>query len=65
MLKQGVPYAVLAAFSTTLMLVGVLTFPIEKEYLGIKVTIIRNIIGFIMSVVVALIIGFFYKEIIL
>ncbi len=39
---QGVSYAVLAAFTMTLMNVGVVTFPLEKSYLGVRVTLIRN-----------------------
>ena len=40
LLKKGVAYMVLSAFTTTLMMVGVLTYPIERHYLGAKVTII-------------------------
>ena len=47
LLKKGVPYMVLSAFSTTLMMVGVLSYPVEKEYFGTKVTIIRNVISFL------------------
>jgi len=54
---------VLAAFTTTLMMVGVLTYPIEKEYFGIKVTIIRNTISFFIALVVAVIIGIFFGEV--
>jgi len=63
LLKKGVLYMVLAAFTTTLMMVGVLTYPIEKEYLGIKVTIIRNAISFFIALVVAVMIGIFFGEI--
>ena len=38
LLKKGVLYMVLSAFTTTLMMVGVLTYPIEKEYFGIAIT---------------------------
>jgi uncharacterized membrane protein YraQ (UPF0718 family) len=62
LLQKGVSYMVLAAFSTALMLVGVLTYPIEKAYFGRKVTIIRNIICLILSLLVALMIGLIYKE---
>ena len=61
--EKGVSYTVLSAFSTTLMMVGVVTFPIEKEYLGVKVTIIRNIISFCIALCVALMTGFFFGEI--
>lgn len=60
--QQGVPFMVLAAFTSTLMLVGIFTFPIEKQYFGVKVTIIRNIICFIIAIIVALITGFFFGE---
>lgn len=63
LLKKGVPYMVLSAFTTTLMMVGVLTYPIEKEYFGMKVTIIRNIISFFIAIIVALVTGIFFGEI--
>ncbi|MFC2016429.1 permease [Chloroflexota bacterium] len=63
LLKKGVLYMVLEAFTTTLMMVGVLTYPIEKEYLGVKVTIIRNVISFFIALVVAVMIGIFFGEI--
>jgi len=63
LLKKGVPYMVLSAFTTTLMMVGVLTYPIEKEYFGMRVTIIRNIISFFIALIVALMIGIFFGEI--
>lgn len=63
LLKKGVTYMVLSAFSTTLMMVGVLTYPIEKEYFGTRVTILRNIFSFFMAIVVALMTGIFFGEI--
>jgi len=63
LLSKGVPYMVLAAFTTTLMMVGVLTYPIEKAYFGIKVTIMRNIISYFIALVVAVMIGLFFEEI--
>ena len=62
LLKKGVTYMVLSAFSTTLMMVGILTYPIEKAYFGTKVTIIRNLISFLIAIVVALITGVFFGE---
>ncbi len=55
LLDKGVSYMNIAAFTTTLMLVGVLTYPVEKEYLGKKVTILRNTISFIIAVMITLI----------
>jgi len=63
LLKKGVLYMVLAAFTTTLMMVGVLTYPIEKEYFGIRVTIIRNTMSFFIALVAAVVIGVFFGEI--
>jgi len=62
LLKKGVLYMVLSAFTTTLMMVGVLTYPIEKEYFGIRVTIIRNVISFFIALVVAAMTGIFFGE---
>ena len=62
LLKKGVSYMVLSAFSTTLMMVGVLTYPVEKEYFGAKITIIRNILSFFIVLVIALITGIFFGE---
>ena len=53
---------VLAAFTTTLMMVGILTYPVEKEYFGAKVTIIRNVVSFFIALIVALVIGIFFGE---
>lgn len=62
LLEKGVSYMVLAAFTTTLMMVGILTFSIEKEYFGGKVALIRNVISFFVALIVAVAIGFFFGE---
>ena len=63
LLEKAVPYMVLSAFTTTLMMVGVLTFPIERAYLGTKVTIMRNVISFFIALVIAVMTGIFFGEI--
>ncbi len=63
LLKKGVAYMVLAAFVTTLMMVGVLTAPIEKAYFGMKVTVIRNVISLVIALIVTVVIGIFFGEI--
>lgn len=63
LLQKGVTYMVIAAFTTTLMMVGVLTVPIEKAYFGLKVTVIRNVIGFLIALTVAVMIGIAFGEI--
>lgn len=62
LLKQGVPYIVLAAFTTTLMMVGVVTFPIEQHYMGTKITLVRNLMSLLTALAVALIIGLYFGE---
>ena len=62
LLKKGVTYMVLSAFSTTLMMVGILTYPIEKAYFGTKVTILRNAISYFIAFIVAIITGIFFGE---
>jgi len=63
LVQKGVAYMVIAAFTTTLMMVGILTVPIEREYFGLKVTVVRNTISFFIAVVVAVMIGLFFGEI--
>ena len=62
LLKQGVPYAVLAAFTTTLMMVGIVTYPIERQYFGRGVTVIRNVISLLVALVAAAVIGSVFGE---
>jgi len=61
--KQGVPYLVLGIFSTTLMMVGVVTFPLEQRYFGTQVALIRNLVGLLIALIVGLGIGIFFGEI--
>jgi uncharacterized membrane protein YraQ (UPF0718 family) len=62
LLSKGVAYMVLSAFTTTLMMVGVLTYPVEKAYLGAQVTVLRNAISYLTALVVALITGIVFGE---
>lgn len=63
--NSGIPYAIIAAFTTTLMMVGTLTFPVEATYLGKKVALIRNAISFVIALIIALLIGIYFGEIII
>ncbi len=62
LLQKGVSYMVLAAFTTTLMMVGILTYPIESKYFGAKVTVVRNVISLLIALIVAVSIGYFFGE---
>ena len=63
LLDKGATYTTLSAFSTTLMMVGVLTYPVEQAYFGTKITIIRNALSFLTAIIVAVITGIFFGEI--
>ena len=60
---QGVPYMVLGAFTTTLMMVGVLTYPLESRYFGRNVTLIRNAISLAIALAVSLVMGLVFGEV--
>ncbi|MCD4819865.1 MAG: permease [Candidatus Cloacimonetes bacterium] len=62
--QNGLPMMVVTAFVTTLMMVGILTFPIEKKYLGTKVAIIRIVMSLLISFLITIIIGLLWGEII-
>jgi len=62
LLEKGVLYMILSGFSTTLMMVGVLTFPVERAYLGAKVAVLRNLIYLAIAVVVTIVTGLCFGE---
>ena len=57
LLQAGAGYMQIAAFISTLMMVGVVTMPVEIKYFGKKMTIYRNLMAFIFSFFVAYVIG--------
>ncbi len=57
LLKGGASIMSVAAFITTLTMVGVVTLPLELREMGKKITILRNIFSFIFAVIIALIMG--------
>lgn len=59
---QGVPLYIIAAFTLSLMTVGVVTFPIEKNFLGIKVAIVRNILSMFVCIVTVIFIKVVFGE---
>ena len=52
---NGATTAVLAGFITTLLMVGVVTLPIEIRFFGRRIAILRNLLAFCGAVVVALV----------
>lgn len=63
LVHNGVSKMAIAAFTTTLMMVGVLTFPVERKYLGTKVTVLRNLVSLAVTVAITVAIGFYFGEI--
>ena len=59
---QGVPFMVISAFTTTLMMVGIVTLPIEKAYFGLKTALIRNAISLVTALIVAIATGLVFGE---
>lgn len=47
----------IVAFITTLTMVGIVTFPLEKREFGVKFTLIRNSLSFVFAIVIAVIMG--------
>ncbi len=45
------------AFLTTLTMVGIVTFPLEKKEFGTKFAVLRNVMSFGFAIVIALIMG--------
>jgi uncharacterized membrane protein YraQ (UPF0718 family) len=45
------------AFLTTLTMVGIVTFPLEKKEFGLKFALSRNVLSFMFAVIIALAMG--------
>jgi uncharacterized membrane protein YraQ (UPF0718 family) len=61
LLKSGAGLMQIAVFVSTLMMVGIVTLPVEIKYFGKKTTFLRNSLAFVFSFIVALIIGVVLK----
>lgn len=57
LLNQGASYSTVAVFMTTLMMVGVVTLPLEIKYFGKKTAILRNALNFIVAIIIGILIG--------
>lgn len=57
LLKGGASITSVAAFITTLTMVGVVTLPLEIKEMGKKLTILRNVFSFVIAIIIALIMG--------
>lgn len=57
LMESGAGVTQIAAFVSTLMMVGVVTLPVEMKTFGKKVTLMRNLSAFVFSLVAAVIMG--------
>lgn len=57
LLESGASVTAVAAFITTLTMIGTVTLPLEIKELGKKVALLRNGISFIMAIIIAIIMG--------
>lgn len=57
LMEKGAGVAQIAVFVSTLMMVGLVTVPLEIEYFGKKETLLRNSFSYIFSFIAAAIIG--------
>lgn len=57
LLENGAGYMQITAFVSTLMMVGIVTIPMETNTLGKKVTLMRNGCAFIFSIIAAFAMG--------
>ena len=57
LLRGGAGYMQIGAFISSLMMVGVITLPVEIRYFGGKVAAVRNVLAFVFSFLVAAVIG--------
>ena len=57
LLNSGAGYMQIAAFVASLMMVGIITLPLEITTFGKKAAVIRNVSAYAFSLIAALIIG--------
>jgi uncharacterized membrane protein YraQ (UPF0718 family) len=55
LIKSGVAYTTIAVFITTLMMVGIITLPVEAKFFGWKTSNVRNTLSFFAALFVGFI----------
>ena len=62
LVEQGVRLLVVAGFVTSLMMVGVVTFPVERSYFGTRLALLRNGISLFIALIISVAVGLFFGE---
>jgi len=57
LLSAGAGFGQITMFVTTLMMVGVVTLPMEIKYFGRRAALLRNLFALLYAVVISLVIG--------
>ncbi len=57
LLENGASVTAVAAFITTLTMIGMITLPLEIKELGRKMALLRNGLSFLLALIIAFIIG--------
>lgn len=57
LVTSGISVVPAVSFLTTLTMVGIVTFPLEKKEFGMKFTLVRNGLSFVFALVIALVMG--------
>ncbi|HKM40081.1 MAG TPA: permease [bacterium] len=57
LITAGASIVPVVAFLTTLTMVGIVTFPLERKEFGLKFTLIRNTLSFVFAIIIALVMG--------
>jgi len=60
-LRQGADVGAIAAFVTTLVMVGVITAPLEMKFFGKKFALWRNSLSFVFALAIAFVMGVFLR----
>ena len=62
LVDQGVRMMVIAGFVTSLMMVGVVTFPVERNYFGTRLALMLNGLALLVALIISVVMGLFYGE---
>lgn len=62
LLDAGAGIVQIAAFVSTLMMVGIVTLPMEIRYFGRKTAVLRNLAAFFFSFLVAVLLGLIVRR---
>ena len=57
LLLNGAGYSQVGALVSSLVLIGLMTFPLESKYIGKRAALLRKLIGFLFSIIVGIILG--------